>query len=126
MTKTIFHMTTPSDWQQAQASGVYSAPSLHTEGFIHASALNQVLKVANAIYTDEPQMILLEIDVARLSAEVKWEAPAHPAGSPPPATTSNETFPHIYGTIPVNAVIAVHDLPREGDQFVLPPALVSR
>ncbi|MGB1285759.1 MAG: DUF952 domain-containing protein [Aggregatilineales bacterium] len=102
--KYIYHITTQQAWDDAQKAGVYTAPSLETEGFIHCSTLQQVIPVANAFYKDVPDLLLLEIEVDRLESEIKWEAPAHPDPDNPPDVDDREQFPHVYGVIDVDAV----------------------
>ena len=68
------------------------------EGFIHLSRPDQILKVANAFYRGLTDAILLWIDPARLNAELRWE------------TVDADVFPHLYGPLNLEAVVAVSDL----------------
>lgn len=122
----LYHIAHPRDWAAAQLNGLYRASSLDAAGFIHASTAAQVLKVANALYRDAEQPLLLVIDTARLDVPVKWEAPHHPDPDNPPPTEARERFPHIYGPIPVEAVAQATPLPldRRGF-FVWPPDLLA-
>ena len=43
MTEPIYHIATSADWGEGQASGLYQPESLHSEGFIHCSAREQVI-----------------------------------------------------------------------------------
>ncbi len=58
-------------------------------------------------------LVVLEIDEARLAAPAVWEEgdPPHPDG---------RLFPHVYGPIPVAAVVTVTDLPP-GPDGAFPP-----
>ena len=115
----IFHITTRTAWQSAQAAGYYRDPSLDEAGFIHASTAPQVAAVANAFYHGQNGLVLLVIDEARLVAELRWEPPAGP-----PATDISESdrFPHIYGRLNLDAVVRVLDLtPDSTGIFTLPP-----
>src|SRR5687767_9633095 len=94
----IYHITTRDAWQQAQADGQYTAPSLESEGFIHCSTDAQVVQVANAFYRNVPHLVLLCIEPEKLTAELKWEAPAHPS-SHEDVPSDSQLFPHVYGTI---------------------------
>ena len=49
-----------------------------------------------------PDLVLLAIDPARVGAEVRYE---RLDGAPEP-------FPHIYGPLPVDAVVAMTPFPR--------------
>lgn len=98
----LFHIALASDWSAAQQAGEYRISTLGRTldevGFVHASYAEQVAGVLAAFYSDvtEP-LLLLAIDPARLGCDVRLEAAA-PGG---------EMFPHIYGPIPVSAVIDV-------------------
>lgn len=122
----IYHITTGSDWEQAQQDGAYHTPSLQTEGFIHCSSREQIIKVANAFYRDLPDLVLLCIETDYLEADLKWEDPAHPNPDAPPPTADSEKFPHVYGEINLNAVVRVVDFPAgEDGMFSLPPDLLG-
>lgn len=65
-------------------------------------------------------MVLLEIDIATVAALVCWEPADPPYPGPSP------WFPHVYGPIPVEAVVAVHDFPPSADgTFQLPDTLAK-
>jgi uncharacterized protein (DUF952 family) len=90
---------------------------LVTHGFIHCSTPDQVHKPAN-LALGLTDLVLLEIDEARLPSPVRYE-PGDP-GDP-------QLFPHVYGPIPLTAIVAVHDFPPNPDgTFSLPPALRPR
>jgi len=89
---------------QAAPPGPFRVPSLESEGFIHCSNREQVARSANKFYADEPEMLVLEIDPARLSSELRDEE-----GRP------GELFPHVYGPINREAIIKVIGLVRGPD-----------
>lgn len=97
----IFHLALLRDWEAAQRTGSYTIStrgrSLAEEGFIHASRADQWTAVRDRFYGDvtEP-MVLLQIDPALLGVPVVDEEPFPGAG---------ETFPHVYGPLPVRAVV---------------------
>ncbi len=118
----IFHITTRKAWIDATRLGRYSAPSLATDGLIHASTLKQILPVAAQFYRGQTGLVLLELDPKRLTSELKWEPPT--GGGPPPGVPEGDAFPHIYGPINIDAVVQVLDFnANEGGEFSLPPAL---
>lgn len=115
MTGFIFHITLRASWSAAQASGAYSADSLASEGFIHCSKVDQILRVANTFYLNQYGLVILEIDLARLKPVVRWEAGADKA---------DELFPHIFGPLNLDAVVRVLDFePGLDGKFLLPQAL---
>lgn len=115
----IFHITSRKDWEAAQAKGEYIAESLKTEGFIHCSTISQVVPVAGLYYKGQNGLILLMIEPALLSSDLKWEAPS--GGTPPPGVPAGDPFPHIYGPINLDAVVKVFDFIRDSnDDWILP------
>jgi len=109
----IYHLTSPQAWREAQQRGEYRVESLETEGFIHCSTETQVLPVAETYYKGFPDMVLLKIDPARLSSELRWEPPT--GGAPPPGVPEGELFPHVYGPLNLDAVMKVYDLEANSD-----------
>ena len=102
----ILHITSRQDWSDAQAKGEYTAPSLATEGFIHFSTDKQAVNVANAFYRGRTDLVLLVVDGTRLKPELKWEAPA---GPPAENISEVDLFPHLYGSLNLDAVASVLD-----------------
>lgn len=100
----ILHITERALWDEARARGSYAwstrGRTLQEEGFIHCSTRAQLPRVAAFLYGsyDGPdELVVLVVDPARLDAPLKYEAP-EPGG---------EEFPHVYGAIPVGAVVDV-------------------
>lgn len=94
-------MATAADWARARLAGRYTTSTrgrtLEQEGFVHASRADQWRGVHARFYADvEEPLVLLEIDTALLGCPVV-EEPGEPGGS--------ETFPHLYGPVPVAAVV---------------------
>jgi uncharacterized protein (DUF952 family) len=107
----IFHITTQSHWQAAQAAGSFTEPSLAKEGFIHCSLASQVIAVANCKYKGKRDLVLLEIDDTKVSSRVTFED----------LYNLKELYPHIYGPLNLDAVIRVHPFLQEADgSFRLP------
>jgi glutathione S-transferase len=112
---TIYHIAFETDWVPAAEAGEYRVSTrgktLDEQGFIHASDAHQVAGVANVIHRQDDGLVVLEIDVAKLRPEVRYE------GVP----DSDEQFPHIYGPLNVDAVVAILPLTRGPDgSFVFP------
>jgi len=93
----IFHITTRAAWDEARAAGRYTADSLHSEGFIHCSQADQVAWVANTRFRGRTDLVLLHVDEAAVGAEVRREN----------LEGGTTLFPHIYGPLPVRAVMQV-------------------
>ncbi|MBM3443454.1 MAG: DUF952 domain-containing protein [Bacteroidetes bacterium] len=93
----MYHITTPAAWATAQQSGEYTAPSLKDEGFIHCSQHSQLEGVRERFYKNAGELILLEIDTTKLTEQYIFEW----------APSIQDTFPHIYGPINLDAVVTV-------------------
>lgn len=120
-TDRIYHITTRRAWDAAQQHGKYEAPSLHSQGFIHLSKADQVLRVANAIYADQSDLVLLEVDPVRLKSELRYEPPDMTL---PAEHQDDELFPHLYGALNLDAVAQVCDFPSRADgTFELPAGI---
>lgn len=109
----IYHITSRMAWSEARERGDYRAESLDTEGFIHCSTESQVVPVAQKYYQGQNDLLLLVIEPALLSSELKWEPPS--GGAPPPGVPEGDLFPHIYGPINLDAVVQVLDLQANPD-----------
>ena len=107
----IFHITTDEQWQESRRPGKYMPKDFGDGGFIHCSYAAQVLRVVNSLFRGQSDLVLLEIEPSQVGCEVIDEALAG----------CQELFPHIYGPLPVSAVVAVHVFPCADDgSFNLP------
>ena len=111
MTRLILHITTAPEWETARANGEYRAPSLDTEGFVHCSLPTQVTHLPDWFYRDVSDLVLLCIDPNRLTSELRWE---------PSADAFAGDFPHVYGPVAADAVVAALPWTRGDDGFALP------
>jgi len=117
MTLSIVHITHRDDWALAQLSGEYCPGSLSKEGFIHCSKPGQAAYVAETFYAGHHGLVLLVIDPDRLQAELRWE---------PGADKPDEIFPHIYGSLNLDAVIQVLDFNPGPDGYNILPIINPR
>lgn len=116
----IYHIAKREAWNEAKARGNYRPPSLAAEGFIHCSRRDQILSVANDFYRGQADLLLLCIDESQLAAELRWDAPAHPQPESAAATSREAAFPHLYGSLNLDAVVGVYDFVEADDGFTLP------
>lgn len=104
--ESIWHLALRTEWEDACRQGEYRTStlglSLDRVGFIHCSTRRQIAGVVDRFYRDvtEP-LVLLEIDPAALTAPLRRE----PAAGAAPGT-DGELFPHIYGPLNTDAVVA--------------------
>ena len=99
----IIHVCRTEDWKFAQNAGEYRVDSLESEGFIHCSKPEQVIRVANDYFPAAQDLLLLWIDPTKLGFELRWEA------------SHGEVYPHIYGPLNLDAVITVREYLPDSD-----------
>jgi uncharacterized protein (DUF952 family) len=98
----VFHIARASDWEVALGQGSYRVSTLgrtlDQEGFIHCSFRGQVAGVRDRFYAGLDGLLVLAVDVDRLGpgSAVRLED-----------VGTGELFPHVYGPIEVDAVVAV-------------------
>ena len=90
----IYRIADTRDWEAAHASGYFASADLTTEGFIHCCTAQQIASVAKRYYQGQKALLLLEIDETRVHVPLKWED----------LTKAGQSFPHVYGRIPLEAV----------------------
>ena len=101
----IYHICRRDEWQAALARGRYDGSSQdEADGFIHFSTAGQVAESAAKHRAGQPGLILLTVDSALLGSTLRWE-PAR----------GGALFPHLYGALPLEAVVSVDDLPLGAD-----------
>ena len=109
--KSIYHITEEKTWLEGLENGSYKPQGIPQDGFIHCSSREQVLKVANSFYRGQAGLVLLVIDIEKVAAEIKWEN----------LEGGIEQFPHIYGSLNLEAVSSIHAFPPQLDgSFVFP------
>lgn len=91
----IYHIVLPDIWA-AFDTELYKHASLESEGFIHCSFADQLDVVIGRYYSREESVVVLEIESDRLMSRMIKEP-----------STNNEIYPHIYGPINRDAIVAV-------------------
>ncbi len=112
-TPTLVHLCSAADWSAARSRGQVHPESLDHSGFVHLSAPAQVHLPANRLFRGRDDLVLLRINAARLDSPLRWEAGV--ATDP-----ESMLFPHLYGPLPVEAVIDVAAY-RPGPDGSFPP-----
>jgi uncharacterized protein (DUF952 family) len=105
VTTTLLHIATAAAWATAREQGQYVPEAFATEGFVHCSEPEQVVRVANSRFVGRTDLVLLWINVARLAARVVYEN----------LEGGDEVFPHVYGPINLDAVVAVTPFRPDAD-----------
>ena len=101
----LFHLAMAEDWTAAKQSGDYRISTrglrLDQVGFIHLSWREQVACTFERFFADAGAVVLLTIDPALLNSPLRADA-----------IPSGELFPHLYGCLPLSAVIEAKPYPE--------------
>lgn len=80
------------------------APVDLTDGYIHLSTAAQLQETLDKHFAGQSDLWLAAVDLEALADTVKWEP-----------SRGGQLFPHIYGPLPLDAVIAYSELHYEPD-----------
>lgn len=113
----IFHACTMTEWQRAEAAGSYAGSSQdQADGFIHFSNADQVRASCAKHRAGQTDLILVAADPARLGSALRYEP-----------SRAGALFPHLYGELPLTAVISTWPLLLGADgAHVFPAELQAR
>ncbi|MEV1328665.1 DUF952 domain-containing protein [Micromonospora costi] len=99
----IYKLLPATEWDDARAAGHLAGTAVdRQDGFIHLSAADQVVETARRHFAGATGLTLLTVDPARLGDRLRWE-PSH----------GGQRFPHLYGPLPLAAVVAAEALPAD-------------
>jgi uncharacterized protein (DUF952 family) len=107
----IYHIARESLVAEATSCGIYAPHEFATEGFIHCSYARQLKAVASRSWSPD-RWVLVEIDCAKVAEQLVEEN----------LEGGSDLFPHLYGKLPMAAVVAVHPLMRDDEtgRLILP------
>ena len=94
----LVHLCGVRDWDRARERGeILPEPRV---GFVHLSTQEQVHLPANRLFAGRADVVLLYLDPGRLGSPVRWEPGV-------PGDPEAMVFPHLYGPLPMAAVVHV-------------------
>ena len=97
MQSTAFKILTAGQWAQFELDGVFrGAPVDLTDGYIHLSTADQLQETLDKHFAGQVGLVIAEINLEALGDTVRWEV-----------SRGGALFPHIYGILPVSAVLGV-------------------
>ncbi len=109
----IYHMCRRAEWTAAEATGSYPGSSQDAaDGFIHFSTAEQIRESARKHRAGQSDLVLVTVEAAKLGPALKWEP-----------SRGGALFPHLYGALPLQAVVAVQPLPLGPDGAHLFPKI---
>lgn len=101
----IYKIVHRSAWSDARKAGVFDGAAVDlADGFIHFSTADQVRETAAKHFAGEADLLLVAVETASLGDALKWEP-----------SRGGALFPHLYGTLPMSAVLSERPLPLDAD-----------
>jgi uncharacterized protein (DUF952 family) len=100
-----YKVLTGTQMAQLEADGVFKgAPVDLSDGYIHLSTAEQLDDTVTKHFAGQSDLHIAAVDLEALGDAVKWEP-----------SRGGALFPHVYGALPLSAVIAYSALERGGD-----------
>jgi uncharacterized protein (DUF952 family) len=101
----IFKIVAADEWRMAEKTGVYDGAAIdRADGFIHFSTAEQAEETAARHFAGRDGLLLAAVDPSALGDSVKWEP-----------SRGGALFPHLYGPLPLSAVLWARPLPLGPD-----------
>lgn len=111
----IYKLTPRTDWLEAEAKGRFEgAPVDLADGFIHFSTGAQLRETARRHFAGVSSLVMVAVDPALLGDALRWEP-----------SRGGDLFPHLYESLPLDAVLYVEDIPLDADGAHVFPASVQ-
>jgi uncharacterized protein (DUF952 family) len=111
----VYKVMSVAELTQMQSDGVFhGSPADIADGYIHLSRGSQLAATLDKHFSGVEGLMLAAVDLSRLGDTVRWEA-----------SRGGQLFPHIYGPLPLEAVISVATLALTPDGAVKLPAQLA-
>lgn len=101
----ILHCMKKTTWETRKNKEYWGKRNVDAEGFIHCSTVEYFWRVAPNFTDVEDELVLICLDENKLEAEVRYED----------GDNCGREYPHVYGMINNDAVIAVLPFIKDKD-----------
>jgi len=101
----VYKILSIEDWRKAEEAGVFAGSTVdRADGYIHFSGIEQVPETAAIWFAGRNDLTLVAVDAATLAPHLRWEP-----------SRGGALFPHLYGALPMSAVVWSRPLPLGPD-----------
>lgn len=108
---TAYKVLTDDQMTMLETDGTFAgAPVDLADGYIHLSTAAQLTETVDKHFAGQNDLHIAAVDLDALDDPVRWEE-----------SRGGQLFPHIYGALPLAAVIAYGPLRRDDDGSVRLP-----
>jgi len=99
----VYKICSRTQWRDAERAGRFTGAAVDlADGYIHFSTADQARETAAKHFAGQDDLVLVAVDAAGLGDQLKWEA-----------SRGGALFPHLYGDLPLSAVLKVTALPLD-------------
>ena len=101
----VFKIVAADEWRAAERDGVFAGAAVdRADGYIHFSTAAQAAETAAKWFAGRVGLTLVGVDAEALGAALRWEP-----------SRGGALFPHLYGPLPLRAVVWSRPLPLGAD-----------
>lgn len=94
----IYKICTRTIWEETERTGRFPGMPIDiADGYVHFSTAEQNAETAAKYFAGQYDLILLAVDTDKLGDALRWE--------PSSSRTRAGDFPHLYGQLPLSAVV---------------------
>ena len=107
---TAYKVLTGPQMADLEAGSFAGAPIDIQDGYIHLSTAAQLTETVDKHFADEPGLWVAAVDLEALGDAIRWEV-----------SRGGAEFPHLYGALTLETVVAYSPLERDADGAVALP-----
>ncbi len=105
-----FKVLTAAELAELEGGSFAGSTDDQRDGFIHLSTAAQLTETVDRHYGGRDGLWVAEVDLDALGDAIRWEP-----------SRGGQDFPHLYGPLPLDMVVAYSPLERDGDGTVRLP-----
>lgn len=101
----IYKILARAEWNEARETGSLEGSAVDlVDGFIHFSTAAQAAETARRHFGGQADLVVLEVEAGDLGEALVWEP-----------SRGGDLFPHLYGVLPTDKVLAATEAPLGED-----------
>ena len=122
----IYHLVLESEFLSQTRDNMYTPLFFLQEGFIHCTnGEDLTILIANDFFSKEKDLLVLKIRLKKLMAKVLFESTIPLSGKENSPLKQGSMFPHIYGSLNLDAIEGIAKLPKINYVFHFPKQFIS-
>lgn len=111
----IYKIASRPVFEASQAAGRFlGMPIDHKDGYIHFSTATQLEETLRLHFAGQDDLVVFCVNAPDLGADLRWEP-----------SRGGQLFPHLYGELPMSAIVAEATTDVAADGSVILPEWVA-